>query len=110
MLQKHIHPQYYMWELMMVICNVPNTDVLSYNKYILIFITVEGIIEAAVVLHTLLRSRVPVIPVIEVDFEDEEHNMVPGNWRDEVQWQEVNAPPEGKKQRHSGCEATARVP
>jgi len=30
---------------------------------------------------------------------DEEHNLVPGNWRDEVQWQDVNAPPEGIRNR-----------
>ena len=56
----------------------------------------RDIIEAAVVLHNLLRRRVAVIPVNEVDHEDEEHNLVPGNWRDEVQWQDVDAPPEGR--------------
>ena len=56
----------------------------------------RNIIEAAHVLHNLLRTRVPVIPVNEVDHEDEEHNLVPGNWRDEVDWQDVDAPPEAR--------------
>lgn len=56
----------------------------------------RGIIEAAVVLHNLLRIRIPTIPVNDVDHEDGEHNLVPGNWRDEVQWQDVNAPPDGR--------------
>ena len=50
------------------------------------FITVRDIIEAAVVLHNLLRRRIQDIPEKEVDHKDEEYNLVPGNWRDEVQW------------------------
>ncbi|XP_052777998.1 putative nuclease HARBI1 [Mya arenaria] len=34
--------------------------------------------------------------VNEVGHEDEEHNLVPGNWRDEVQWQNVDVPPQGR--------------
>ncbi|XP_062601395.1 putative nuclease HARBI1 [Saccostrea cucullata] len=40
--------------------------------------------------------RAPVLLVNEVDHEDEEHNLIPGNWRDDVQWQEVDAPPTGR--------------
>ncbi|WAR04411.1 HARB1-like protein, partial [Mya arenaria] len=58
--------------------------------------TVRDIIEGSVMLHNLLRRRFPVIPVSEVDHEDEEHNLVPVNWRDEVQWQNIDVPPEGR--------------
>ena len=47
-------------------------------------------------LHNLLRKRAPNIPIIEVDHEDAEHNLVPGAWREEVNWQDVDAPPEGR--------------
>lgn len=75
------------------------------------FIAARDIIEGAIVLHNLLRKRVPIIPVNEVDHEDEEHNLVPGNWRDEVQWQDVDTPPDARnrdtwnaKQQHEYLE------
>ncbi|XP_068208496.1 putative nuclease HARBI1 [Palaemon carinicauda] len=58
--------------------------------------TVRDIIEAAVVLHNLLRRRIPFIPVNDVDHEDDEHNLLHGNWRDVVQWQDMDEPPEGR--------------
>jgi len=41
---------------------------------------VRTLVEAAVVLHNLLRQRM-VMAANEVDHEDEEHNFVPGAWR-----------------------------
>ena len=51
--------------------------------------TVRDIVEAAVVLHNLLRIRFPVAQNLEVDHENDEHAIISGNWREEVTWQEV---------------------
>ena len=64
----------------------------------MVFFSARVIIEGAVVLHNLIRSRIPAIPVNDVDHEDDEHNVVPGNWRDDAMWQDV-ATTRRKKQR-----------
>ena len=51
--------------------------------------SVRDIVEAAVVLHNLLRIRFPVAQNLEVDHENDEHAIIPGNWREEITWQEV---------------------
>ena len=55
--------------------------------------TVRDMVEAAVVLHNLLRQRNPVIATPEVDHEDEAGNVIPGAWRDTVDWPDVDQPP-----------------
>lgn len=55
--------------------------------------TVKDIVEAAVVLHNLLRLRHPGIAAQEADHEDENHNVIPGAWRDQVDWLDVDQPP-----------------
>ena len=54
--------------------------------------TVRDIVEAVVVLHNLLRLRNPVIPRLEVDHEDEQHNFIPGSWRVDVNWEDEPQP------------------
>ncbi|MEL7309532.1 MAG: transposase family protein, partial [Pseudomonadota bacterium] len=51
--------------------------------------TVRDMVEAAVVLHNLLRQRNPSITAHEVDHEDGNHNVIPGTWRDYVNWPDV---------------------
>ena len=51
------------------------------------------LVEAAIVLHNLLRLRHPAFAAQEVDHEDENHNFIPGTWRDRVEWQDVDQPP-----------------
>ena len=62
----------------------------------------RNLVETAVVLHNLLRQRV-VMAANEVDHEDEEHNFVPGVWR---QWTSLGrcstATCKGEP-RHCGC-------
>ena len=41
---------------------------------------------------------------IEVDHDDVNHNMVPGNWRDMVHWQDVQQPDE----RRNRCTTEAK--
>ena len=55
--------------------------------------TVKDMVEAAVVLHNLLRQRLPGIAAQEADHEDEKHNIIPGAWRDQVHWVDVDQPP-----------------
>ena len=55
--------------------------------------TVKDMVEAAVVLHNLLRQRHPGIAAQEADHEAENHNVVPGAWRDHVDWLDLNQPP-----------------
>ena len=73
-------------------CTVLNTNTYEY----ILIIIVRDIIETAAVLHNLIRRRIPIIPVNDVDHEDEDHNLVPGNWRNDIQWQDMDAPPEGR--------------
>ena len=39
------------------------------------------VVEAAVCLHDLMRIRYPRLQNAELDLEDADHNMVPGEWR-----------------------------
>lgn len=55
--------------------------------------SVKDILEAAVVLHNLLRKKHPSISAAEVDREDEDHNVIPGLWRANVNWDDVEQPP-----------------
>ena len=50
---------------------------------------VRDIIEACVCLHNLLRIRNPAIHVGLVDAEDDDHNLIPGMWRQNAQMHEV---------------------
>lgn len=43
----------------------------------------------------IVFCRYPV-PNHEVDHDDQEHNVVPGNWRDVINWQDVQQPVEGR--------------
>lgn len=82
----------------------------SLTVHIVYFIAARDIIEGAVVLHNLLRKRVPVIPMNEVDHENEDHNLVPSSWRDEVQWQDVDYPPNARNRDIFECETAKGVP
>lgn len=44
--------------------------------------------------YSTCDNKIPVIPAKEVDLEDDQHDLIPGNWRDEVIWLDVDAPPE----------------
>ena len=48
--------------------------------------------ETVVVLHYLLRLRSQAIPSLVIDHEDDQHNLVPGTWRDEGVLEEVPQP------------------
>ncbi|XP_061191561.1 putative nuclease HARBI1 [Saccostrea echinata] len=54
--------------------------------------TVKDIVEATVILHNLLRLRHPGIVIQEVDHEDLNHDIIPGAWRDQVDWPDVDQP------------------
>ena len=54
--------------------------------------TVRDMVEAAVVLHNLLRQRHPGLAAQEVDREDDNGNFIPGTWRDQVDWVDVDQP------------------
>lgn len=47
--------------------------------------TVEFIVEACIVLHNLMRNRYPVMHRRAVDREDENGNIIPGEWRQNSQ-------------------------
>jgi len=46
--------------------------------------TVRVIVEACICLHNLMRIRYPGIQNAVVDHEDDDHNMIPGLWREQV--------------------------
>ena len=38
-------------------------------------------VEASVILHNIMRMRYPQMQNAEMDKEDEDHNLIPGEWR-----------------------------
>ena len=54
---------------------------------------VKDIAEASVVLHNLLRMRQAGVAAHDVDIDDENYNVIPGAWRDQVDWTDVAQPP-----------------
>ena len=60
---------------------------------------VRLLVETGVILHNLLRIRLPAIANAEVDQEDEDHNIIPGAWRETNRWRRYPSP--GTQQRQS---------
>lgn len=52
--------------------------------------TVERIVLACVCLHNIMRLRYPALQNAALDQEDEEHNIIPGAWRDRTNLDEMN--------------------
>jgi hypothetical protein len=50
---------------------------------------VRDIIEAVVCLHNLMRLRYPALAIQHVDMEDDNHNIIPGVWRQNAQMADV---------------------
>ena len=50
------------------------------------------LVETGVILHNLLRIRFPAIANAEVDREDEDHNIIPGAWRETNRWRRYPSP------------------
>ena len=78
-------------------------------------------VETCVVLHNIMRMRYPQMQNAEVDREDEDHNLIPGEWRDGIvmgdppQWTGNNRDnAEGKRYRdylkHYLCSPAGSVP
>ena len=53
---------------------------------------VKDIAEAAVVLHNLLRIRQTGIAAHDADIDDENYNVIPSAWRDQLDWTDVDQP------------------
>ena len=53
---------------------------------------VRLLVETGVILHNLLRIRFPAIAYAEVDREDEDHNIIPGAWRETNRWRRYPSP------------------
>ncbi|CAG2190044.1 unnamed protein product [Mytilus edulis] len=53
--------------------------------------TVSVIIETCVCLHNLMRMRYPNLQNVQLDMEDDLHNLVPGLWRANANMHEVNS-------------------
>ena len=62
---------------------------------------VRDMIEAMVCIHNLLRRRNPVMNVSLVDGEDDEHNIIPGEWRNQHQLDD-GMPARGHRARVEG--------
>jgi len=52
--------------------------------------TVRTIVEACVCLHNLMRLRYPALQNIQLDMEDDNHNLVPGLWRVDANMHELD--------------------
>ena len=50
---------------------------------------VQDITESCVCLHNLMRERYPALQNVLLDQEDEEHNLVPGQWRQHANMQDI---------------------
>jgi hypothetical protein len=50
---------------------------------------VQDIIECCVVLHNIMRERYPAAQNAELDMEDEDHNFLPGEWRQHANMHEI---------------------
>ncbi|XP_013386500.1 putative nuclease HARBI1 [Lingula anatina] len=50
---------------------------------------VQDVIEACICLHNLMRDRYPALQNAALDNEDENHNLVPGQWRQETNMHDV---------------------
>ncbi|KAL8572466.1 hypothetical protein ACOMHN_005612 [Nucella lapillus] len=59
---------------------------------------VRDVIKAGLVLHNILRQRAPE-SANATDTEDGNHNIVPGMWRGQISWPDVDTPTSG---RHDG--------
>ena len=53
---------------------------------------VRLLVETGGILHNLLRIRFPAIANAEVEREDEDHNIIPGAWREDHQVEEIPPP------------------
>ena len=51
--------------------------------------TVRLIVETCVCLHNLMRMRYPGLQNSQLDSEDDEHNIIPGSWRETVDMHEM---------------------
>jgi hypothetical protein len=51
---------------------------------------VRDIVEAIICLHNLMRLRYPGIDIQHVDREDDNHNIIPGDWRQHAQMEDVD--------------------
>jgi hypothetical protein len=82
---------------------------------------VESIILACVCLHNIMRMRYPCDQNALLDREDENHQVIPGSWRDEVNLQDIedvrdsNYPSKAEKQqrlylKHYYSASVGRVP
>ena len=52
--------------------------------------TVRTIVETCVCLHNLMRLRYPAAQNILLDMEDEDHNLMPGLWRQDANMHEIH--------------------
>ena len=60
--------------------------------------TVESVVLACICLHNMMRIRYPGLQNAAVDHEDEDHNVVPGAWREDLVREDVgNAPLGGNR-------------
>jgi hypothetical protein len=50
---------------------------------------IRDIIECVVCLHNLMRMRNPALAIVHVDREDANHNIIPGEWRQHAQMEDV---------------------
>ena len=60
---------------------------------------VRVIVEACVCLHNIMRLRYPALQNVAMDRETEDHDFVPGQWRQNVNMDDVGGDLRGRKQR-----------
>ena len=59
--------------------------------------TVRLLVEAAVILHNLIRKRYQALDVRMLDQEDAQHNLIPGAWRTTAITEDLNRPIRGNR-------------